>query len=206
MKTEIRAVIFDLGRVLIDVDFTRGLFRYRRPEDSRNDQDLLEELFADQTFVDFNTGRITPEEAFRSFRDRYKLPVDYPAFVREWSGIFSPIEGMPSLLAEVAARYPVGLLSDIDPLHWEYCRTHFSFLKIFKKPALSFEIGALKPAGICYQTAAVNIGATPESCLFIDDREINVRGAVTAGMQALRFRGVTELRNELGRLDILTRR
>jgi FMN phosphatase YigB (HAD superfamily) len=205
MKTEIRAVIFDLGRVLIDVDFTRGLFRYRESHENRNDQDLLEELFADQTFVDFNTGRITPEETFRSLRERYKLPVDYPTFVREWSNIFSPIEGMPSLLTEVATGYPVGLLSDIDPLHWEYCKTHFAFLEIFKKPALSFEIGALKPAGICYRTAAANIGVMPEFCLFIDDREVNVHGAVAAGMQALQFKGATGLRNELVRLNILKR-
>ena len=153
MKAEIEAVIFDLGRVLIDVDFTKGLFRYRKSVDGRNDQDLLEELFADQTFVDFNTGRITPEEAFRSLRDRYKLPVNYPTFVSEWSNIFLPIEGIPSLLSEVAAAYPVGLLSDIDPLHWEYCKKHFPFLKIFERPALSFEIGALKPALISYQGA-----------------------------------------------------
>lgn len=204
MKAEIEAVIFDLGRVLIDVDFTKGLFRYRKSVDGRNDQDLLEELFADQTFVDFNTGRITPEEAFRSLRDRYKLPVNYPTFVSEWSNIFLPIEGIPSLLSEVAAAYPVGLLSDIDPLHWEYCKKHFPFLKIFERPALSFEIGALKPALISYQTAAANVGVTPEHCLFIDDREINVRGAIVAGMQALRFNGVSDLRRELVELGILS--
>ncbi len=166
MASKIKAVIFDLGRVLIKVDFTRGLFRYRDSSGVKSDQELLDELFADEVFVDFNTGRISPRETFGLIKNKYKLPIDYPTFVQEWSNIFTPMAGMESLLRKVAENYPVGLLSDIDPLHWEYCRTNYTFLDIFKKPALSFEIGALKPAEICYKTAAANINMAIQS-LFV---------------------------------------
>ena len=198
-----RAVIFDLGRVLIEVDFTRGLFRYRNPSGQKSDQEVLEELFSDPVFVDFNTGKITPEETYQLVREKYGLPIDYEVFVREWSNIFAPMDGMEALLTEVARKFPVGLLSDIDPLHWAYCRKNFTFLSIFTRPALSFEIGALKPAEICYLTAARNIGMAPEACLFIDDREVNVSGAIKAGMEAIRFTGTDALRRQLHQKKII---
>ena len=197
MPLNIRAVIFDLGRVLIKVDFTRGLFRYRNPSGDKSDQEVLEELFADPVFVDFNTGRITPQETFRLIKTKYNLPIDYPVFVAEWSNIFAPMEGMEKLLTDVAGKFPVGLLSDIDPLHWAYCQKHYPFLQVFKKPALSFEIGALKPAEICYKTAARNVSTAPENCLFIDDRQINVDGAIHAGMQSIRFTDAGSLYRDL---------
>ncbi len=198
-----KAVIFDLGRVLIEVDFTRGLFQYRNPSGRKSDQEVLEELFSDPIFVDFNTGKISPEETYKLIKEKYSLPIDYKVFVREWSNIFAPMDGMEALLKEVAENFPVGLLSDIDPLHWAYCRKNYTFLNIFTRPALSFEIGALKPAKICYLTAARNVGIKPEACLFIDDREVNVRGAINAGMQAIRFTGTDALRRELHQKKIL---
>jgi len=203
ISSNINAVIFDLGRVLIRVDFTRGLFRYRNPSGNKSDQEVLEELFADPIFIDFNTGRISPEQTYRAIVTKYRLSIDYQTFVQEWSNIFSPMDGMEDLLYKVARNYPVGLLSDIDPLHWEYCRTTYPFLKIFRKPALSFEIGALKPAEICYQTAALNLNIPIENCLFIDDREINVAGAIAAGMQTIQFNGVEDLQRALVRMGII---
>ncbi len=203
MSSNIKAVIFDLGRVLIKVDFTRGLYRFRNPSGNKSDQDVLEELFADPVFIDFNTGRISPEQTYREIVKKYRLSIDYDTFVQEWSNIFSPMDGMEDLLHRIAKNYPVGLLSDIDPLHWKYCLTTYPFLKIFIKPALSFEIGALKPAEICYQTAASNLNIRIENCLFIDDREINVAGAVAAGMQAIQFNGVEDLYRDLVRMGII---
>lgn len=197
----IEAVIFDLGRVLIQVDFTRGLFRhYTSPV--FDDLTLLNRLMNDPLFRDFNSGKISAQQMYETVKEKFHVELPYREFVREWCNIFDPMDGMEEVLQQVARRFPVGLLSDIDPLHWEHCRKQFPMLSVFGKPTLSFEIGDMKPAEICYFQAAKNVGKSEESCLFIDDRLQNVQGALKAGMKSLQFTDVVSLKRELGKLGI----
>ena len=197
------AIIFDLGRVLIDVDFTRGLFKYYQGNRHETDSEIIERIFRDDLFITFATGKISPEELYKALTHKYKLPLTYDQFVRKWCDIFSPMDGMETLVHEIAANYPVGLLSDTDPLHWHYCLQTYPYLQLFNKPSLSYEIGALKPDPVCYLTAAKNVSRPPQLCLFIDDREKNVEGAKKVGMKSLLFTGVDDLRDELSTLHIL---
>jgi HAD superfamily hydrolase (TIGR01509 family) len=113
------------------------------------------------------------------------------------------MQGMAELVTELAARYSLGILSDTDPLHWQYCRQQYSFLRLFAEPTLSFQTGFLKPDPRCYRLAAENTGTSVEFCLFIDDRAENVIGARQAGMRALQFTGLESLRRELNNLHII---
>ena len=198
----IETIIFDLGRVLIRVDFTRGLFKYYQKNENSTDDEVLEQLYKDQIFIDFNTGKIDPQELYKNLIEKYNLCLSYPEFTYEWCNIFSPMEGMQSVVERVCKNYKCGLLSDIDPLHWQYCQEHFPILKYFKNPSLSFEIGALKPDLKCYQQAARNTNTDLARCLFIDDREINIKGAQNAGMQAIHFTGAADLDALLLSFDI----
>ena len=105
--------------------------------------------------------------------------------------------GMERLVKRVAVNYKVGLLSDTDPLHWHYCLKRFPFLQIFTRPALSYEVGQMKPAAKCYHSAADYAGFDTGQCLFIDDRQENVLGAQKTGMQALIFTSPQKLLADL---------
>jgi len=198
----VSAVIFDLGRVLIRVNFSRGLFRYYKRNSTATDDEVLEELFKDQLFIDFNKGEIDSQNVCQEITKKYKLPLSYEQFVYEWCNIFDPMEGMEEVINKVNQKYKLGLLSDIDPLHWAFCETHFPQLKMFNNPTLSFKVGVIKPDPKCYQQAAINIDTDMEKCLFIDDRDINVQGAIHSGMQAIQFTGVEKLKEDLTCLDI----
>ena len=190
---KVKTVVFDLGRVLITVNFTGGLFKYYKRDAGSTEDEVLAELFLDPVFIGFNSGKLSPQEVYQALINKYGLPVSYDQFTHEWCDIFGPMDGMDSLVRRVAQSYKIGLLSDIDPLHWAYCRKNFPFLSLFEKPGLSFEIGALKPDPRCYTAAAKNTDTQIEHCLFIDDRAINVHGAQEAGMQAVQFTGVDDL-------------
>jgi len=62
VNNKIEAVIFDLGRVLIEVDLTRGLFKYARNKFEEDDNTIMEHLFADPLFISFAAGKIEPNE------------------------------------------------------------------------------------------------------------------------------------------------
>ena len=199
----IKAVIFDLGRVLIDVDLKRGIIGHLSGSKNKDDQEIISEVFQNDLFILFSTGKISPEEIYYAMTERYQFDFTYESFVSVWCDIFSPIEGMERVVEKLGKEYPLGLLSDTDPLHWNYVLKSYPFLRQFKSPVLSYEIGALKPAPVCYDLAAKSVNARHEECLFIDDRDINVEGAIKAGMQAIRFQGPSELETELKKRKLL---
>lgn len=202
-NNHIRAVIFDLGRVLVNVDLQGGMYRYYFNSRQLGDQEILDRIFNNEIFIAFNTGRLKPHDFHQLLITNYQLNLPYDQFVQEWCAMLAPMEGMAGLVTELSARYTLGILSDTDPLHWPYCQKQFPFLKLFTRPTLSYQTGFLKPDPRCYELAARNTATTAEFCLFIDDRENNVSGARKAGMTALRFSGLESLRRELTDMHIL---
>ena len=78
------------------------------------------------------------------------------------------------------------------------------WIKDANNPVLSYRIGYLKPEPKIYLAAAESVETTPQQCLFIDDREINVDGAQSLGMQSIQFTGIEKLRQDLAALGILS--
>jgi FMN phosphatase YigB (HAD superfamily) len=200
---EVRVVIFDLGRVLVDLDFSEGLLAHAPGGGADSFESVRSRFAQDPLLRDFGTGRIGPEAFHREACRRLGLDLSFPRFRELWCNIFRESAGMEALVAEVAARRPVGLLSDTDPLHWAYLRERFPFLERFARPTLSFETGVLKPDPHAYRAAAEHAGVPPEACFFTDDIPGNVEGARRAGMDAVVFRGADALRAELGRRGVL---
>jgi FMN phosphatase YigB (HAD superfamily) len=196
-------VVFDLGRVLVGLDFTRGLIGRLAGGSGPITDQRLQRALADPLFGDFSTGRIAPAEFHRRMEARFGLGLGFEEFSRQWCDIFLVMPGMEALVREVAVPVPIGLLSDTDPLHWAFELEAQPWLRIFPRPTLSFEIGRLKPDPECFRLAADSTGVAIERCLFVDDLERNVEGARAAGMQAMRFEGEARLRVRLCELGVL---
>ena len=200
---EIKAIIFDLGRVLIDVDFKRGLFRYAHKNSGSDEDKLIDKLFSDPLFIHFGTGKIEPPEFYQQILKRLNEQINFDQFEQAWCDIFSPMKGMEQLIADLKNKYPLGLLSDTDTLHWNFVKNNYPILNYFANPVLSFEIGTLKPNSHCYEMAAQSVQVDPENCLFIDDRAKNVKGARQNGMKAIQFSGIENLIQEFKQLNFI---
>jgi putative hydrolase of the HAD superfamily len=195
--SKIEAIIFDMGRVLVAIDnglLVNRLFKGMAETDT---QEIARRTMADPAMVDFNSGRIGPEAFFECMRRRYGLSMDFAGFATLWCDIFYTMEGMEELVAELRARYRVGLLSDTDPLHWACIRQRWPWIGAFESVTLSYRLGVMKPAPEIYRAAAEAVKTPCERCLYVDDLEENVRGAVAVGMQGVRFEGVEPLRHWL---------
>ncbi len=201
--TSIEAVIFDLGRVLVDVDLTQGIFRYLKQAAPDEDRRLMEHLFAQEYFRKYIRGQMTPQEFFSHFKQYLNAPLDFEQFKKEWCRVFKPMPGIEELVRTLSQSYRLGLLSDIGPLHWAHLKEMLGVIKFFPRPLLSFETGCIKPQPECFRMAAQSVDCPPKKCLFIDDREINVQGAKAFGMQAVQFTNTENLRRELQSLGVL---
>ena len=84
----------------------------------------------------------------------------YADFGVLWSDIFDPMRHMEGAVVHLAARYPLFLLSNTNPLHFEYIKRRFSqFLRPFQAFILSYEVGSRKPEAAIYQALIRGWGA-----------------------------------------------
>ena len=200
----IQAVIFDLGRVLVDVDEDAGwygLLRRERPEVVR---EFLDGADRHEVFRRFGLGAVAAPEVHRKLDELTGLSLEYDRFVALWCAVLKPKPAMEAVFLRVAEQCRVGLLSNTNPLHWREARVRFPWLRQVTCPTLSYEVGRLKPDPEIYRIAAADVGEPAERCLFVDDLEANVAGALAVGMQAFRFVDPEDCVARLRSLHVLT--
>jgi putative hydrolase of the HAD superfamily len=193
----IEAVIFDLGRVIVDVDVHRPAGFVFSQMSQADVERLIMAVMGDELMMRFNTGRVGTQEFYDGLTERFGLAPGFEEFKDLWCGVFSPIAGMEELIRQLNGAYRLGLLSDTDPLHWAYLHSKYPVLNLFERPTLSFEVGAVKPDPAIFLAAAKNVDTPVERCLYIDDLAANVQGAVAVGMTGIVFGGAGALREEL---------
>lgn len=203
MTETIKAVVFDLGRVLVDIDNTFLVETFFKDLDTSDLQELGRKTMSDPAMVEFNTGRMPPEEFHRRMCETYCLELDYDTFAEDWCKIFRTMEGMEQLVSRIRPDISIGLLSDTDPIHWNYIKAGWAWIGNIPNPTLSYQVGVMKPDKKIFLAAAGHVNTPPQQCLFIDDLQANVRGARAAGMQAIGFVSVADLTASFGRMGLL---
>lgn len=100
---------------------------------------------------------------------------------------------------DLKSQYKIGLLSNAAA---DYTGQLFEDwqVRLFDEMTFSFELGVVKPDSRMYETIATKLGCLPEECVFIDDREGFVTGAVEVGMKGVWFKDNQQCRDELGAL------
>jgi putative hydrolase of the HAD superfamily len=199
----VTAVIFDLGRVLVSVDTQRlwgFFFQQIKPQDA---QLALGRIMGDPMMAQYSIGQLDSQAFYRRLCDSCGLSLSFEQFASRWCDIFSPMPGMDQLVNALSGKVKLGLLSDTDPLHWNYIKANFPLMSHFVRPTLSYEIGSMKPGRESYLAAAKNTEADISQCVFIDDLQKNVDGAIAAGMQAIRFENADQTRSALSQMGLV---
>jgi HAD superfamily hydrolase (TIGR01549 family) len=98
---------------------------------------------------------------------------------------------------DLKSKYKLGILSN-SSANWIKEIFTPEQVHLFDAIALSFEIGETKPASITYKTITDRLGVKAEECIFIDDQERHCAGAKEAGMNAIQYVSVEQLKKDLG--------
>jgi putative hydrolase of the HAD superfamily len=183
----IAAVAFDLGNVLVKVDhlrFCRGLAELA----GWPPQEIYAAVFQSRLEPGYDRGRLSSREFHRRLQARFRLDLPFPRFRDLWNEIFDPLEDMQEVVARLARRYPLYLLSNTNPLHFRYVREHFaSLLKHFRALILSYRVGSRKPEAAIFQALLREVGLPAARILYIEDNEDFVAAARTHGLTAWIF-------------------
>jgi FMN phosphatase YigB (HAD superfamily) len=192
-----KAVIFDLGKVLVHFDFRRG---YRQLEGlcPYPAAEIPRRIAPTDLVRRFETGLIEPRRFVSELSTALELRVDYERFCEIWGSIFTESLVPESMLEGLALRYRLLLLSNTNAIHFEIIRKNYpTLLRHFHDLVLSYEVKAMKPQPEIYLAAIQRAGCRPEECFYTDDIPEYVEAARQMGIDAVQFRSAEELMREL---------
>jgi putative hydrolase of the HAD superfamily len=198
----IKAVIFDLGRVIVPFDFKRGYAQLEAlcgiPA-----ADIPKRLSSTGLVQRFESGQIEPHDFVREFSSYLNLETTYDRFCEVWSSIFLPETLIgEDLLRRLARRYRLVLLSNTNVIHFEMIRKNYALLRHFHACVLSYEVGAMKPSPLIYRKAVEAAGCEASECFFTDDMAPFVEGARSLGIDAIQFVSESQIVDELRRRGV----
>ena len=193
----IKTVIFDLGKVLIPFDFSRGYCAMEKFCDYPA-AEIPKRIAATDLVHRFETGLVEPRDFVEQLSRMLDLRATYEQFCEIWSSIFLPDTLVPeSLLAGIGARYRLLVLSNTNAIHFAMVRQRYPMLRHFHDLVLSYEVKAMKPSPAIYREAIARAQCLPEECFYTDDIPAYVEGARREGIDAVQFESCAQLERDL---------
>ena len=194
----IEAILFDLGKVLINFDFEIGIRSML--SGSSIPRERFEAVLWDKKWLrGYERGEISTED-FHSYLCREgSLNMDLNRFCDAWSSIFLPDPILSEeLLKTLKKNYPLILVSNTNESHAEFIRRRYNIFQYFDHLIFSHEVGSLKPDRKIYEKAIAVSGTSPDKLFFTDDRAENIQAARDMGMHAHQFVSEGKLIQALG--------
>lgn len=201
--TEIRHVVFDIGKVLIHYDPSLP-FKRLIP----NDADRAH-FFEHICTHDWNLE----QDRGRNWQDAEALLiVDHPdkedlirSFRRFWHEMVPhAYEDTVAILEElIDDGHDVTMLTNFASDTFVEAREKFPFLKKPRGVTVSGDVKLIKPDLAIYRLHTETFGLDPAATLFVDDSEKNVEGAKEAGWHAVLFTDADTFRQDLERYGVL---
>ena len=135
---QIKAFLFDLGKVILDFDFTPAFRRLSKltamtPEEIRN--------FFSVTGLEvlYDGGRISSLEFHRQVKRGLRHTLSYDEFKKIWNNIFTAKPEIIGLVRRLSPHYRMVLISNTNAMHYEHIRSKYAVLDHFDEIILSFE-------------------------------------------------------------------
>ncbi len=193
-----RAVIFDLGGVIVDDPWpAMSQFYADYFEVTRADFLSACALSADK----WQRGQIDEVTLWRKITAELGVQVAGKAglWLAGLEHVYREKSEILQLIAHLKSeQYKVGLLSNTEPPVVDFIATRP--LPAFDASVYSCSVGLLKPEKDIYQLVCKTINVMPSEAIFIDDKAENTAGAGAIGMTGLTFKTSHQVINDLNRL------
>lgn len=195
-----RAIVFDLGKVLIDFDVTRACEQISSVSgvDTAKVSHFLFDLGWENRFERGEFGFPVFHDAFEK---HFAITAPIDALKNAAADIFTPVTETLRLLEELRHihkdKTPMVLLSNTNEIHWEHIEANWQVSRHFDHLVLSFQERAMKPEARIYEKVLEKTGLAGHQCFFVDDVPANVKGALAQGFDAVTFVTPDRLREDL---------
>jgi len=186
----IKALLFDLGGVVLTVDFGK-VFRSWAQLSPLDEAQISSRFKIDEPYEQHERGLIDASVFFEHQRRALQLTGSDDELARGWNAIFeTEITQSIEAIDTVRSRLPVYGFSNTNRTHQLYWEKHFPRVHAtFEKMYVSSEIGLRKPDAEAFHYILNDISVQPDELLFFDDSIENIEGASKLGIQTVLVEG-----------------
>ena len=178
-------VVFDLGKVLVDFDYSIASRRILQRTRLR-DEDLQVLLCTSPLLRQYETGAINTAQFHQGVCAASGYDGGLEEFSTAFADIFAEIEPMTAMHAALrAAGVPTWIFSNTNEIAEHHIRRRFQFFSNFDGYVLSYEHGAMKPDARIYEVVEEKTGCKGAEILYLDYRAENVAGGAARGWRAV---------------------
>jgi glucose-1-phosphatase len=197
-------VVFDLGKVLVDFDYSRAARRIAA-QSQRSAAEVQALIDNSPLLFRYETGRLTREEFYREVCQATGFTGTLAEFCDYFSDVFTPMESMIALHASLRrSGYPTYIFSNTNDLAIAHIQRSFPFFAHFNDYVYSFEHGAMKPEAKLYEVVERVTGREGAAILYLDDRIENVEAGRRRGWQTIHQQSPAASAQRLHELELLS--
>jgi FMN phosphatase YigB (HAD superfamily) len=189
----IRAVIFDIGRVLIRINVKRAMDGLAAGL-SLSPEELWSAIENDPRWPDWQEGRMSPRDWHLHLCRRLGATLTFEQFTEIWNRVLDPQPLQDnSLFEKLSKTCRLALLSNTDPIHVAYMESAYDFFRFFPARVYSCTIGASKPSPLFYLEALRACKVQASEAVYIDDILPYAEAARSLGLNAIHYQSPDSL-------------
>lgn len=194
-----KAIIFDMGGVLVDLDIEGCKETFRRELEYQNIDKIIDPCHQKGIWGDLEEGVLSAEEFRKTVLAESRPGATDKDVDEAMSKILVGIAPYKAdLLRKMKEGYDLYMLSNNNAICLPYSSAMFTEAGVplattFIRCFMSFEMKALKPSADFYKRVMAEIGRPSDELLFIDDSQVNVDAAIAAGLPSVYYKPGTDL-------------
>ena len=198
----IEIILYDLGNVILPFNhfqIAEKLSRFSQRIEFQNPAKIFSYLFDFEKGAvnGYEVGKVSSLEFFQSLKEFLQISLSFEEFISIWNDIFLENQEVSQIILSQRGKWRLGLLSNTNPLHFDYVLSKFPVIRVFDQWILSHEVGFKKPSAEIFQKAIEWAKVEPRRILFIDDMKKHIEVAVSLGMHGIHFTSAEQLKEEL---------
>jgi glucose-1-phosphatase len=199
---KLRAIIFDIGRVLVRIDVARAM-QGLASGTALSPAELWSAIEKDPRWPDWQEGRMASRDWYLHLGRRLGGDFTFEQFTEIWNRVLDPAPiHEDSLFQRLSRTYRLALLSNTDPLHVQHLEANFTFFRFFPTRIYSCSVGASKPNPLIYREALRALKVQAQEAVYVDDIAVYVEAAQRLGMGGIQFQSSAQLVSDLKSLGV----
>lgn len=202
MTAKVQALLFDLGGVVLDVDFHRA-FEHWQPVSRLSLEEIKAGFRFDAAYQQHERGEISAAQYFSHLSNTLQLQEGHARVAEGWNAILvGEISETLAMIQSARSQLPCYAFTNSNTAHQAAWSVMFpAVIQAFDRIFVSSDMGCRKPERRAFDHIARELKLPASAILFFDDLAENVAGAHAAGLQAVHVRGPADVRAALERIS-----
>jgi putative hydrolase of the HAD superfamily len=193
MKLQFNAIIFDLGGVILNIDYNKTIEAFKNLG-ILDFNTIYTQAQQNNIFDDIETGNISPQDFRDYIKSKSEIELTNQDIDNAWNSMLSDLPARRiKLLKDLGQKYPIYLYSNTNKIHLDAFRKiignqygNSNLLEtLFIKTYYSHELQMRKPNANGFKFILKENNLNAQSTLFIDDSKQHIDGANKIGLQTL---------------------